>query len=94
MDRNVVPIQLEPLSISDRDTGLSKTSIILSHVTSIPWTQEHATIKVEKQLTITAETESPVIVVTSRYGLMTIDRIQRYKPTSRVLQAHVIYELR
>lgn len=41
--------------------------------------QKHVTIKLAKQSTITAETESSVIVEVSCHGCMTVESIQAYK---------------
>lgn len=50
-------------------------------------------IRLAKQTTIQPETEYPVIVVTSRSSIMTIDRIQAYKPTNRVLSVQAFEEV-
>lgn len=50
-------------------------------------------IRVVKQLTTPVETKSPVIVVISANGLMTIDGIQKNRPKNRLLPACGIHEV-
>lgn len=87
MHRKIVPIHSAQIPIMGRDRDLCKISIVLSHKGYHIDTQDNATIRVAKQLTIPTKTESPVIVVTSYNGLMNIEGIQSEKQTKNVLHA-------
>lgn len=55
-------------------------------------TEQAAVVRVAKKVTITAETESPVVVSTSRMGLMTIEVVTVDNPTSYLIIAREVYE--
>lgn len=76
-------------AILGRNRYLSIVSSILSHKASNQHSQKLAAIQVGKQITKPPEMQSPVIVVTSRRGLITIERIHTDKPPNRVLPAQV-----
>lgn len=78
----VVPISA-PILILDRDNHLSNgPSIRFQKVSSLE-TQENAKIGAAKQLSIQAETESCVIVVTGRNELIAVERVKEDRPTKQ-----------
>lgn len=65
MDLKIVPLHSAPVAILDKNRDLSKVSNVLSRKASNENSQDHAAIRVAKQINILPETESPVVVVTS-----------------------------
>lgn len=64
------------------------------HEASIDEQKEHATIRVTKLISIPAEAESGLVLVTSVSGPMTIARMHTRKLTQRNLSARVMNESR
>lgn len=54
---------------------------------------ERSTLGIVNRITTTAETDLPADVVCSRCGLMKIERIQKEKPTQRILSVWGIHEI-
>lgn len=90
MERKIVHEKLAPVALLRRDTEGSLTPILL-HEVPMDEQSEQATVRVAKLITILAETEYPVIVVTSKCGVMTIGRIQTAKPTQWILPTRSVH---
>lgn len=58
---------------------------LVSHEAPIDEQNEHAMIRVVKCLTISAESEPPVVVIPSQCGLMAIERIGTAKAAQWIL---------
>lgn len=76
MGHKKVPELLAPIAILERSTDARLTKI-LSRKAPLDKQKKHDTNRVAKLISVTAETESSVVVVTSKWGLMTIKIIQK-----------------
>lgn len=54
---------------------------------------EHGTNEVPTLITIPAETNSPMVVVTSNSGLMTVEGRHTAKPTEKMILRRSMYEV-
>lgn len=92
MERKIVPEHSGPVAILQKDTEANIT-IILLHEAPIDEQSEHSTIRAAQFFTIPAETESLVLVLTSKCGLMSIERMQMAKPTQWILTSCGVLEV-
>lgn len=82
-----------PVAILETDSEALVTSE-MSHEVRIDKQPEHVRISFAKLITIWAKTVLPVVLVSSRCKLMTIERIQKAKVTKRKLSTRGPHELR
>lgn len=75
-----------PVALLGSGTETNVTNLFL-HEVPMDEQKEHATILVAKCTTIQAETDSLVVIVTSKCGLLTTEGIQTPKPTKPTLRA-------
>lgn len=94
MDRKVKLIHSASVLIFSKEREWSKISKILSHNASTLKTERQSRTPIPKHIKTTAETKSPVIVVTSRSVLFNIERTRTEEPTNRVRSARGVYEVR
>lgn len=91
MERKIVLENMSPCAILERVTEANMTTL-LSHEATVDDQIEHTAILDLKLITILDETESPVVVIKSKCGLMTIGRIQEAEPTRGILSKQGIHK--
>lgn len=77
----IVPEHLVACTILGKGTEANLT-MLLSREAPLCEQKDPATIRMAKYITVPAEMESLVVVVTLKCGLMTIERMQTAKPTN------------
>lgn len=94
MDLKIGPEHSEPVDLLKRGTEANVTTIlILSYEAALYKEKEYSTFPYAKLIIILAKPESTVIVITSKRGPMTIDRIQTAKPTQKTTHERGIHEV-
>lgn len=89
MELKLVPEHSARVALRGRGTEAYVTTI-QSRKATVDDENEHATILVAKLIPIPAK-EPPIVVVASKYGLMTIERIQTEMLTHRILPGRGIH---
>lgn len=93
MESKMVPEHLVQAVILGGGADANVTTI-LSREAHMDEQNEHATLLVAKHITILGESDSPVVVVRSKYDLMTIERIQAAYRTQRIFPPRDIHKVR
>lgn len=91
VERKIVPEDSEPDAIFRRGTE-AKVTTLLSCKVPMNEQNELAKIPVVRRTVTQAETKSPLVVVMSKCGLMTIERTQWARPTQQTLPSRGILE--
>lgn len=92
MEHMIVPMHYAP--VPKLGTGKEvKVKKVLLLDASIDEKIKQATIQIPQLITIPAKTESLLVIVTSKFGLMTIEKIQTAKPTQRKLPAQGVHQV-
>lgn len=91
VERKIVLEHSVPVVILGWETETGMTVIVLW--SAYGWANETSNNRVAKLITILCETRPPVFVLTSKCGLLTIERTQTAKPTQGIVPAGGLREV-